>query len=103
MFLIISNLDVFFLQGIFLHLDIIVEEGTWDIINSEEKEKVCKFSPLIVLIFPRVMYPKMEKIIFVYVSYFLQIKTDYFCCQKYQVDHAMFSQHFFVLAWMSLK
>jgi hypothetical protein len=86
-----------------LHLNIIIEEGTWNIISSEEKENVCKFSPLIVLIFPRVTYPIMEEIIFVYVSYFLQIKIGYFRCQKYQVDHIMFSQKKFAPTWMNLK
>jgi len=45
----------------------------------------------------------MEEIIFVYVSYFLQIKIGYFRCQKYQVDHIMFSQKKFAPTWMNLK
>ncbi len=48
---------LFILQEPSMHLDVIVEEGTINTFNSQEKEKVCKISPLKVFILSRVIYP----------------------------------------------
>ncbi len=40
-----------------MHLNVIVEEGIRDIFNNQEKEKVCKIGPLIVLTLFRVIHP----------------------------------------------
>ncbi len=45
------------LQKVSMHLDVIVEEGIRDTFNNQEREKVCKISPLIVLILSRVIHP----------------------------------------------